>query len=394
MINEQGNYLEQIKRQVGQEMNWVRQFLPNATVTWPEDLLVKQPAMEDVPGIPGIQLPGGGDLSHLEQVAQNIDMLKGALEQQKSDTEMKLQAYIDEQQQAWQAEQQKWDTLLSDCRNAKGQFNQALAQKKQEDEQEMQQARDYCNKWRANHNPNGGCGNNVEDLANASFNAARVNYNQMAMASAQQYAAMCAQSNNHNNSSSDNETDSVKYVMSKCKRGKSGNYQNFVLQQLQRSIGSKNPQMYNNLKDAIKAKDSGKIDQQWSNTSVGYAVADYITALETLDEDQTVCDAYKAAIKDSDDLEVCGGGKDGKSKKSTTKCSEEVEALADKAVGNFGDVIKGIRNANVMSNSGMIGQVNPYNTPCFGQNNFGRMGQGVLGQEAANIMGASLGAFQ
>jgi len=210
LIARQEQVLNGLKRQVLQDQEFLKRFFPGANYTFPGDVFVDMPKMEDSEF--GLQLVGGKDLDLnflMETLPGKLETMKQSLAEQRSKVNEEINRYKEQQKAAMQKNKQDWAQLKTTCESAARTMRQNVAQQNQQGAQRQQEqdqkVAEFCGKYDAlrHSNPGPGC---EGDFSPRSLHSEAIRISTLLDASVtanlNEYNNLCARVNNESNSTS------------------------------------------------------------------------------------------------------------------------------------------------------------------------------------------------
>ena len=158
VIANQEILLNQIKAQVVNQAEFIKQYLPGSSYVFPEDLFVELPEEEMVNDL-GVALRGGAQVTSLDDLETKLGSLKDMLTEQREKVQNELQDYYAAQAQNMGDEMAKWSQLKSECVAAIDQYNAEVNAANAQTAETYNEALSFCQKYNAMAtNPAAGCG--------------------------------------------------------------------------------------------------------------------------------------------------------------------------------------------------------------------------------------------
>ncbi len=200
VVNQEAE-LAKIKTLVNNDIAALKQMFPGATFESPPDLVVALPAPVDTPL--GVQLRGGGSMSFLNSLPEQLKKIKKAMEDHGSqalnearDYQMAQEGQMKESKAAWQALAAQCDSSMAEFgKNYEENMNKAM----EEQAKLGSEVGEFCYKYErlANSNPLAGCDgdNSPSKLYDDAIKVATF-INPTVINNLGEYEKLCAQSQN------------------------------------------------------------------------------------------------------------------------------------------------------------------------------------------------------
>lgn len=201
-------------------MKKIQAKLPGTNIDIPQDILIETPALLSKNF--DVALLGDGNLGVMDEINKKLAILKDSISNQRGSTKDAIAEYIQKQDEAARAELKKWGDVYTDC-SQKEQDSSAMIAQMNQDGMKKQAEEDakvgsFCRKYGAlRNNPMAGCGGSLEKLTDTAAEiAAFGRLSKNADHSLNQYAALCAQVNNEDETKYEN----AKKALKRCRKGK------------------------------------------------------------------------------------------------------------------------------------------------------------------------------
>lgn len=200
VVNQEAE-LAKIKTLVNNDIMALKQMFPGATFVSPPDLVVAMPAPVDTPL--GVQLRGGGSMSFLMGLPEQLNKIKKAMEDHGKLALKEAKDYQMAQQQQMQEGKAAWQAFAAQCDGAMAEFNknyeEFMAKAMEEQEKLGSEVGEFCFKYErlANSNPMAGCegDNSPAKLYDDAIKIATF-LNPTVINNLGEYEKLCAQSQN------------------------------------------------------------------------------------------------------------------------------------------------------------------------------------------------------
>lgn len=200
LVAKQEFFLNQIKAQVVNDMEFVKRFVPGASYEFPADLFVEMPR-EIMNNDYGVALAGGGNVDALiKSLPAQLDKLKEKLVGQSNLVAKELGEYKNKLVAGIEKDKGKWEKLRNSCEANLKAFNAGQAKANEALAEQKAQTNGFCQKYNAlAQNPAAGCGQ-AESLFEDSMNISQGLFNAGATRSmVLEYQAFCDSANNERN---------------------------------------------------------------------------------------------------------------------------------------------------------------------------------------------------
>ena len=200
VVNQEAE-LAKIKALVNNDISALKQMFPGATFQTPPDLVVALPAPVDTPL--GVQLRGGGSMSFLKNLPDQLNKIKKAMEDHGVQALDEAKAYQMAQEGQMKESKMAWQAFAAQCDSAMAEFGKNYEEnmKKAMEEQAKvgTEVGEFCYKYErlANSNPVAGCDgdNSPSKLYDDAIKIATF-INPSAINNLGEYEKLCAQAQN------------------------------------------------------------------------------------------------------------------------------------------------------------------------------------------------------
>lgn len=195
-------------------MKKIQAKLPGTNIDIPQDILIETPALLSKNF--DVALLGDGNLGVMDEINKKLAILKDSISNQRGSTKDAIAEYIQKQDEAARAELKKWGDVYTDCSQKEQDSSGMIAQMNQDgmkkQAEEDAKVGSFCRKYGAlRNNPMAGCGGSLEKLTDTAAEiAAFGRLSKNADHSLNQYAALCAQVNNEDETKYENAKKALK----------------------------------------------------------------------------------------------------------------------------------------------------------------------------------------
>lgn len=251
LVANQENFLAGIKSQVAADSAYLKAFFPGANFILPPELAVAMPAPADSPY--GVQLRGGGSLSFLKNLPEQIKKLQKALLKQGDKAMLETKDFMNKQEKIMKDNKAKFEQLSENCSKAMAAFQEKSQKSAGEQAKAMgeqgQKTGEFCLKYNRLRNTNPAAGCDGDNSPSALYDeaikiSAQLNNSDSIMNKLGAYERVCAQSQNEAKlGTEDKEEEPTPLLIKECK--KTGYNWDQVMNRRQQSLLSEisNPEL-------------------------------------------------------------------------------------------------------------------------------------------------------